>query len=250
MLKQKKSAGLLAAMLLTANITAAAAAPETTLTLEPRRTAEGIDYDVYIQNTNALSTLIFWLDFMADGAGEMKLSESDCFDISHSEWSNGDNTSLKAYLGRTGQKAGFSSDNKVQVAQISIPLDITKTGEVTASVSGAVCAGILQTDSSAQKGTITVPDSTVRYTVRECSILSLDQNNIHILSSENRSADLIFASYDETGRLTGTQKERIELSQGENEISADEATLSQACSILLWDADSMHPLAEKFTIND
>lgn len=139
------------------------------------------------------------------------------------------------------------------MAQISIPIDISTVGDVTATVTGAICAGISETDGDAVKGTVNVLEGTVKYTIRECSVLNVTQNKIDILSSKNCSADIIYALYDGKGRLTNTYKESIDLKQGENIISADETVFdeSENVSIMIWDSvDSMYPLAEKTTINN
>lgn len=108
-LQEKIMSLFMTAVLLSAGITSvsaqAGANPYTEIILEPKRTTAGIDYDVYIENANYLSTLMFAMDFTSKEKGTMSLTDNDCFDISHSEWSN-ENT-LKAYLGRTGQKTGF-----------------------------------------------------------------------------------------------------------------------------------------------
>lgn len=243
--------------MLSANITAVSAQvskkPQTTIILEPKRTAAGIDYDVYIENANNLSTLMFAMDFSSKEKGTMSLTGNDCFDISHSEWSNDNHVSLKAYMGRTGQKTGFSSDSKIKVAHISIPIDISTVGNVTATVSGAICAGVMQTDSDALKGTVTVPGQPISYAIRECSVLSFDKNKVNILSSNNRTADVIYALYDTQGRFVKMHKENIELKQGENKISSDGITFGESgtISVMIWDGtSSMRPLADKTTINN
>ena len=243
--------------MLSANITAVSAQvskkPQTAIILEPKRTAAGIDYDVYIENANNLSTLMFAMDFSTAEKGTMSLADNACFDISHSEWSNDNHASLKAYMGRTGQKTGFSSDSKIKVAHISIPIDISTVGNVTATVSGAICAGIAQTDGNAVKGTIVVSEDAIKYTVRECSILSFDKNKVKILSSNNRTADVIYTLYDTQGRFVKMYKENIELKQGENEISSDGITFGESgtISVMIWDGtSSMRPLADKTTINN
>ena len=241
--------------MLSANITAVSAQvskkPQTAIILEPKRTAAGIDYDVYIENANNLSTLMFAMDFSSKEKGTMSLTDNDCFDISHSEWSN-ENT-LKAYLGRTGQKTGFSSDSKIKVAHISILIDISAVGNVTATVSSAICAGVIQTDSNALKGNVTVPEQPISYAIRECSVLGYDKNKVNILSSNNRNADVIYALYDSQGGLVNAYKENIGLKQGENEISPTGIDFGQAetVSVMIWDGiDSMRPLADKTTINN
>ena len=243
--------------MLSANITAVSAQvskkPQTTIILEPKRTAAGIDYDVYIENANNLSTLMFAMDFSSKEKGTMSLTGNDCFDISHSEWSNDNHVSLKAYMGRTGQKTGFSSDSKIKVAHISIPIDISAVGNVTATVSSAICAGVIQTGSNALKGNVTIPKQPISYAIRECSVLSYDKNKVNILSSNNRNADVIYALYDTQGRFVKMYKENIELKQGENEISSDEIDFGESgtISVMIWDGiDSMRPLADKTTINN
>lgn len=258
-LKEKITGLLAAAMVLSANIAAAPVYAETSrnphaeIILEPKRTAAGIDYAVYIEHASSLSTLMLAVDFSAAKKGIMSLADNACFDISHSKWSSGNQTSLKAYLGRTGQKTGFSSDEKIKVAQISIPIDISEVGEVTATVSGAICAGVVQTDGDAVKGTVTVPEQPVSHVIKECSVLSFDKNKVNILSSKNRSADVIYALYDSQGRLVNTYEENIGLKQGENEISPDGIDFGQAetISVMIWDGiGSMRPLANKTTINN
>lgn len=171
-LKEKITGLLAAAMVLSANIAAAPVYAEASrnpyaeIILEPKRTAAGIDYAVYIEHASSLSTLMLAVDFSAAEKGIMSLADNACFDISHSEWSNDNHVSLKAYMGRTGQKTGFSSDSKIKVAHISIPIDISAVGNVTATVSSAICAGVIQTDSNALKGNVTVPEQPISYAIR------------------------------------------------------------------------------------
>lgn len=245
------------AVLLSAGITSvsaqAGANPQTEIILEPRRAAEGIDYDVYIENTRSLSTVIFTMEFTSKEKETMSLADNACFNILHSEWSNEHNALLKVYLGRTGQEAGFSSDDKIKVAQISVPIDISKVGEIGVTVTKAVCAGVMQTGSDALKGTVTVPGQPISYAIRECSVLSFDKNKVNILSSNNRTADVIYALYDSQGGLVNAYKENIGLKQGENEISPTGIDFGQAetVSVMIWDEiDSMRPLADKTTINN
>ena len=108
-------------------------------------------------------------------------------------------------------------------------------------------------DSDALKGTVTVPGQPISYAIRECSVLSFDKNKVNILSSNNRTADVIYALYDTQGRFVKMYKENIELKQGENEISSDEIDFGESgtISVMIWDGiDSMRPLADKTTINN
>ena len=247
-LKEKITGLLAVAMVLSSHIAAfqvyaeANRNPYTEIILEPKRTAAGIDYDVYIEHSSSLSTLMLTMDFSTAEKGTMSLADNACFDISHSEWSNDNHASLKAYM-----------DSKIKVAHISIPIDISTVGNVTATVSSAICAGVMQTDSDALKGTVTVPGQPISYAIRECSVLSFDKNKVNILSSNNRTADVIYALYDTQGRFVKMHKENIELKQGENKISSDGITFGESgtISVMIWDGtSSMRPLADKTTINN
>ena len=158
--------------------------------------------------------------------------------------------SLKAYLGRTGQKAGFSSEDRIKVAQISLPFDAA-VGEVTATVSNALCAGVVQTASDAVKGCVNIPLQPIRYVLRECSILSFDQSKVTLLSAQNRRAVIFYASYDAEGRLVRTHIQTIDLKQGENELSLDGIDFGpfETLSVMVWDSTgSLRPLTDKATI--
>ena len=86
---QTKITGLLTAVFIAVSGAAVSAeaiqTPQTELTFEPRRTADGIDYDVYINNSNYLSTLIFEMNFDKAQSVNMKLTDNECFDISDSK---------------------------------------------------------------------------------------------------------------------------------------------------------------------
>ncbi len=252
---QKKITGLLTAVLfLTASIASVQAAqnPQTTLIFEPKRTYEGIDYDVYINNTDYLSTLMFEMNFTSNEIGTVNIPTNDCFDISHSEWSNENHASLKTYFGRTGQKTGFSSDDKIKIAQISTPIDISQIGDVTVTISNAVCAGITQIDGNAVKGTVDLSDNPITYSIKECSILSFDKSTVNILSAKECNADIIYASYDSAGGLISAHRENVDLNIGENKISVNTAfDNSYSISVMVWDGiGSMRPIADKMTINN
>ncbi len=232
----------------------AAPLPEAKLVFEPVRTADGIDYGVYIDNAKYLSTLIFKMEFDAEKAGSMRLAENECFDMLHSEWGSENNhVSVKCYLGRTGQKIGFSSDDRIKAAVISVPYDISATGEISASVSNAICAGITQLGGSAVKGNAVFPDTGIKYVMKECSVLSFDKNEAEILSAKERTADVIYALYDENGKLTDTCKKTVSLNRGENKIAVNGIDYSNAktVSVTVWDSiGSMIPLSDKLTINN
>lgn len=257
---KKKITGLLTAVFVLFAVFAAIAAvpvsaaasetPQTTLLLEARRTADGMDYDVYIEHTNTLSTLLFAVEFSTAEKGTLRLVDNACFDSAYSEWNTDTHASLKVYLGRTGQKAGFSSEDKIKVAQISLPFDAA-VGEVTATVSNALCAGVVQTASDAVKGCVNVPLQPIRYVLRECSILSFDQSKVNLLSAQNRRAVILYASCNAEGRLVSTHIQTIDLKQGENELSLDGIDFGpfETLSVMVWDSTgSLRPLTDKATI--
>ncbi len=258
---KKKITGLLTAVFVLFAVFAAIAAvpvsaaasetPQTTLLLEPRRTADGMDYDVYIEHTNTLSTLLFAVEFSTAEKGTLRLVDNACFDSAYSEWNTDTHASLKAYLGRTGQKAGFSSEDRIKVAQISLPFDAAAVGEVTATVSNALCAGVVQTASDAVKGCVNVPLQPIRYVLRECSILSFDPSKVNLLSAQNRRAVILYASCNAEGRLVSTHIQTIDLKQGENELSLDGIDFGpfETLSVMVWDStSSLRPLTDKATI--
>lgn len=257
---KKKITGLLTAVFVLFAVFAAIAAvpvsaaasetPQTTLLLEPRRTADGMDYDVYIEHTNTLSTLLFAMEFSTAEKGTLRLVDNACFDSAYSEWNTDTHASLKAYLGRTGQKAGFSSEDRIKVAQILLPFDAA-VGEVTATVSNALCAGVVQTASDAVKGCVNIPLQPIRYVLRECSILSFDQSKVNLLSAQNRRAVILYASCNAEGRLVSTHIQTIDLKQGENELSLDGIDFEpfETLSVMVWDSTgSLRPLTDKATI--
>lgn len=44
--------------------------PQTALAVEPKRTETGIEYNLYLENTNCLSTLFFEMNFDSKNAGK------------------------------------------------------------------------------------------------------------------------------------------------------------------------------------
>ena len=206
--------------------------PQTALAVEPKRTETGIEYNLYLENTNCLSTLFFEMNFDGKNAGKAILEKNECFDILHTTWNTDNKISVKGYLGRTGNKMGFSSNERIRVAKIVIPIDVSSTGEFIADISNMICAGITETDGTAAKGEVKVSATSIKYAVNEC--------------------DVIFAAYDENGKLVSTHKENVTLHQGKNklDVSGIDFTNSESISVMVWDSMiSMRPLADKATIN-
>lgn len=251
-----KITGLITALfILAANTVFLSASAETLpgaeIGFEPYRTADGIMYDVYVENASFLSTLIFEMKFDADEKGSLSLADNECFDVSYSQWESGDGVSLKGYLGRTGQKSGFSSADKIKVAEIFIPEDAAKTGVVTAAVSSAKCAGVVKTDEAAVRGSVSVKEKEISYKIRECSVLNFGASGADILAASDCTADIICAAYDEDGNLLNAVKESAKLKQGENKIDiTGQADGAKTVSIMVWDSGTMRPMAEKVTVNN
>ena len=128
--------------------------PQTTLAVEPKRTEAGIEYNLYLENTNCLSTLFFEMNFDGKNVGKATLEKNECFDILHTTWNTDNRISVKGYLGRTGNKMGFSSNERIKVAKIVIPIDVSSAGEFIADISNVICAGITETDGTAVKGEV------------------------------------------------------------------------------------------------
>lgn len=51
--------------------------PQTTLAVEPKRTEAGIEYNLYLENTNCLSTLFFEMNFDGKNAGKATLEKTN-----------------------------------------------------------------------------------------------------------------------------------------------------------------------------
>lgn len=49
---------------------------------------------------------------------------------------------------------GFSSNERIKVTKIVIPIDVSSTGEFIADISNVICAGITETDGTAVKGEV------------------------------------------------------------------------------------------------
>ena len=147
---------------------------------------------------------------------------------------------------------GFSSNERIKVAKIVIPIDVSSTGEFIADISNVICAGITETDGTAVKGEVKVYETSIKYSAKECSILDFSQDAVDILSSKAQNVDVIFVAYDENGKLVSSHKENVALQQGKNklDVSGIDFTNSDSISVMVWDSMiSMCPLADKATIN-
>ena len=156
--------------------------------------------------------------------------------------------------GRTGNKMGFSSNERIKVLRkyVRIPIDVSSTGEFIADISNVICAGITETDVTAVKGEVKVYETSIKYSAKECSILDFSQDAVDILSSKAQNVDVIFVAYDENGKLVSSHKENVALQQGKNklDVSGIDFTNSDSISVMVWDSMiSMRPLADKATIN-
>ena len=86
-----------------------------------------------------------------------------------------------------------------------------------------ICAGITETDGTAVKGDVKVYETSIKYSAKECSILDFSQDAVDILSSKAQNVDVIFAAYDENGKLVALTKKNVTLQQGKkiNLMSAE-----------------------------
>ena len=148
--------------------------------------------------------------------------------------------------------AWFSSNERIKVAKIVIPIDVSSTGEFIADISNVICAGITETDGTAVKGDVKVYETSIKYSAKECSILDFSQDAVDILSSKAQNVDVIFAAYDENGKLVSAHKENVTLQQGKNklDVSGIDFTNSESISVMIWvSLPPIRPFADKATIN-
>ena len=104
----------------------------------------------------------------------------------------------------------------------------------------------------AVKGDVKVYETSIKYSAKECSILDFSQDAVDILSSKAQNVDVIFAAYDENGKLVSAHKENVTLQQGKNklDVSGIDFTNSESISVMIWDSmASIRPFADKATIN-
>ena len=180
------------------------------------------------------------------------LKKNECFDILHTTWNTDNRISVKDTSEELVIKWGFRQTKELRLRKSSFPIDVSSTGEFIADISNVICAGITETDGTAVKGEVKVYETSIKYAVNECSVLDFTQNAVDILSSKAQNVDVIFAAYDENGKLVSSHKENVALQQGKNklDVSGIDFTNSDSISVMVWDSMiSMRPLADKATIN-
>ena len=158
-----------------------------------------IVYGLYLDNAANLSTLILKICFRGDihFEGMLSLADNNCFDIVSEQWNGStDSFSLYAYLGRTGDKTGYSSSTRVKIADISVLINNDAKGAVFADITQAQCAGIESVDLSAVKGTATVSGASAVFYISDFHISEYKNGNIYITSSCEQSATVILAEYN------------------------------------------------------
>ena len=68
---------------------------------------------------------------------------------------------LKAYLGMTGNVAGFTSEKKSKLAEISVPLKDGVKGNIAAEITDIKAAGVVREEELAMNGTVSVSSASV-----------------------------------------------------------------------------------------
>ena len=223
--------------------------PNADLSIEAEQTQEGVSYCIYINNPYAVSTLAFKLQFdLTSGEqGTFCAAENECFDLSYSQWDKkSGSVSVTAYLGRSGQKTGFSSPEKLKIAEILIPAPSLTQSALTASFEYAECAGITDINSAAKKGTVTITTPTLAYCIKDFYISHFDNTSIRIIATTEKNAELIFAAYD-NNQLADVVFTPVSLTKGENTVSIPQINAANNCRIqaMLWDSViTMTPLTE------
>ncbi|RGF96780.1 hypothetical protein DXA10_03265 [Firmicutes bacterium AM55-24TS] len=104
--------------------------PQTTLAVEPKRTEAGIEYNLYLENTNCLSTLFFEMNFDGKNVGKATLEKNECFDILHTTWNTDNRISVKGYLGRLVIKWGFRQTKELRLRKSSFRLMFPQPGSL------------------------------------------------------------------------------------------------------------------------
>lgn len=120
-------------------------------------------YDIYLDRAENVTTVMLRLEFDALQVGEGDLvSAFDEFNLSHKVWEQKEGKLLlTAYLGKSGDEPGYTSEDRVKLATVSVPVNEGAAGRIAANLSKAGCAGIVSTEESAMTGTaaITAPSS-------------------------------------------------------------------------------------------
>lgn len=130
-------------------------------------------YDIYLDSAENITTVLLKLSFDGGTTGEGTLTSAlKDFNITQSGWSeeNGRLT-LTAYLGKTGDEPGYTSQEKTLLASVSVPVEDGASGSITATLEKAACAGIITTEESALNGTVTVTSpSEVSVILENCDV--------------------------------------------------------------------------------
>lgn len=130
-------------------------------------------YDIYLDSAENVTTVLLKLSF--DGGktdkGTLTSALKD-FNITQSGWSEeSGRLTLTAYLGKTGDEPGYTSQEKTLLASVSVPVKDGASGSITATLEKAACAGIITTEESALDGTVTVTSpSEVSVILENCDV--------------------------------------------------------------------------------
>lgn len=115
-------------------------------------------YGIYLDSAENLNTVLIKVSFDAAQVEDGELVSSNAaFASMASDWTeeNG-KLVLKAYLGMTGNVAGFTSEEKSKLAEISVPLKDGVKGNIAAEITDIKAAGVVSEEGSAMNGTVTV----------------------------------------------------------------------------------------------
>lgn len=118
-------------------------------------------YNIYLDSAENVNTVLLKVSFDAEQTeqGEITIA-NDNFTSGTSAWTT-DNGKLilKAYIGITGNVAGFSSEEKTKLAQITVPVKISACGNVTAELTDVKAAGVVGEDEDAMNGEVTISEA-------------------------------------------------------------------------------------------
>lgn len=119
-------------------------------------------YNIYLDSAENVSTVLLKiaLDKNQVEQGVLQVVNAN-FNVSDSTWTtDGETLLLTAYIGKTGNEAGFSTEEKVKLATLTVPVKDGVSGKIRATVIKAATAGIVDAAEDAMDGetVISEPD--------------------------------------------------------------------------------------------
>ena len=115
-------------------------------------------YNIYFDEAANVNTVLLKIAFDASLVEKGAFSSAnDAFDVSSSEWTEeNSNLILTAYLGTTGNKTGYTTSDKANLASVSVPVKVGINGSITAEITKAECAGVTDVEGHATAGTAAI----------------------------------------------------------------------------------------------